>query len=240
MIWRNTKCVVLCAGKGNRLLPFSLERPKAMLEIKEKPVLGHVIDYWRRYTDSFLFVVRYKKEEIIEYARQLSIDAGFIEQPEPRGIADAVSCVEGKVPQEFIVVLGDCICRGDFSFPDDMEQGVGIWQTGNPQDIKQSFSVEIKNGLICKVEEKPRIISNNLCGMGFYFFNNSVFKHIKLTVPSRLRNEVEITDVIQNMIDAGEKIAPVFFTGDYLNITYADDLQRAQRILGGEIKRGSQ
>ena len=231
MSWRDAKCVVLCAGKGNRLLPFSLERPKAMLEIKEKPILGYVIDYWRRYTDSFIFVVRYKKEEIIEYLKKLPINAGFVQQQEPRGIADAVSCVEGEVSDKFIVVLGDCICRGDFSFPDNMEQGVGIWRTDDPEDIKQSFSVEIKNEIICKVEEKPQIISNDLCGMGFYFFNNKVFRYIKLTAPSRLRNEVEITDVIQKMIDAGEKISPVFFSGDYLNITYADDLQRAERIL---------
>ena len=230
MKWRNATCVVLCAGRGNRLLPFSLEKPKAMLEIKEKPILSYVIDYWKRYTDSFVFVVRYKKEEIIKYAGKLPLNVSFVEQGRPRGIADAIFRAKNKVSRDFIVVLGDCICRGKFSFPPRMEQGVGIWKTAKPQDIKQSFSIEIENKIISRVEEKPRIIRNNLCGMGFYFFNQKVFNYIKLTAPSRLRNEVEITDVIQNMISADEKISPVFFKGDYLNITYAEDLRRAQLI----------
>lgn len=69
------------------------------------------------------------------------------------------------------------------------------------------------------------------CGMGFYFFDRKVFDYIEKAVPSPLRNEIEITDVIQNMIDAGEKISPIFFKGDYLNITYTEDLKKAREIL---------
>ena len=54
---------------------------------------------------------------------------------------------------------------------------------------------------------------------------------VKLTEPSKLRNEIEITDVIQNMIDGGEKIKPALFRGDYLNITYPEDLQKAESLL---------
>ncbi|MEK7842515.1 MAG: hypothetical protein AAB197_07555 [Deltaproteobacteria bacterium] len=32
-------------------------------------------------------------------------------------------------------------------------------------------------------------------------------------------------------IDAGEKISPIFFKGDYLNITYTEDLKKAEKIL---------
>jgi bifunctional UDP-N-acetylglucosamine pyrophosphorylase/glucosamine-1-phosphate N-acetyltransferase len=231
MNWDNTKCIVLCAGKGSRLLPLSVEKPKVMVKIKDKPILGYVIDYWKKYTSNFIFIVSYKKEEIIEFVEQLSIKAEFVEQKEPRGIANAVSYAEDKVPDRFIVVLGDCICQGDFSYPKNMEQGVGVWEATSVEDIKQSYSVKIKNSFIYEVEEKPKKIINNLCGMGFYFFNQKVFQYISLTKLSRLRNEIEITDVIQNMINAGEKIAPVFFHGDYLNITYYNDLQRAEKII---------
>ncbi|MCK4649382.1 hypothetical protein KAT51_07650, partial [bacterium] len=92
----------------------------------------------------------------------------------------------------------------------------------------QSYSIKIKNGLICQVKEKPERVFNNLCGMGFYFFNKKIFDYSRLTKPSKLRNEIEITDVIQNMIDGGERISPVFFEGDYLNITFPQDLKKAE------------
>ena len=49
--------------------------------------------------------------------------------------------------------------------------------------------------------------------------------YIDKTPPSNLRNEIEITDVIQNMIDNKEQIKPVFFKGNYLNVTFPEDLK---------------
>jgi len=232
------KCVVLCAGKGSRILPQSIEKAKVMISIADAPILKYVIDYWRKFTRDFIFVVGYKKEDMIKYAQQLPINYHFIEQKDPRGIADAVSCAQGLIPGRFIVVLGDCICKGGFNIPEGMEQGVGVWKTNNVEDIKQSYSIEIKDNLIVRVEEKPKNVFNDLCGMGFYFFDQKVFNYIKITKPSNLRNEVEITDVIQNMIEAGEKISPVFFEGDYLNITYPEDLKKAEKIVqSGKMER---
>ena len=78
--WKNNKikCVILCAGKGSRLLPLSENTHKAMIRIAGKPILGHVIDYWRAYTDDFVFVVHYKKKDIIDYVGTLPIKAEFV------------------------------------------------------------------------------------------------------------------------------------------------------------------
>jgi len=222
---KDLKCVVLCAGKGTRILPHSEDMPKVMIQLDNKPILGYVIDYWKQFIKNFIFVVGYKKEQVIEYVKNFSIDSSFIEQKKLKGIADAIYHVKNLVSGNFIVVLGDCIFDGRFVFPNDMGQGVGVWETNNIEDIRRSYSVEIKGDFLNKVVEKPKEIFNNLCGMGFYFFNNKVFDYIKVTPPSKLRNEIEITDVIQNMIDGGEKIKPVFFKGHYINVTYPEDLR---------------
>lgn len=39
------------------------------------------------------------------------------------------------------------------------------------------------------------------------------------------------TDVIQKMIEAGEPVSPVWFNGDYINITYVEDIERAENII---------
>lgn len=228
--YKNLKCVVLCAGGGRRAFPLSRGKAKVMIPIKKKPILSYVVNYWKRFTNHFIFVVGYRKEQIMEFVKELPINSQFAEQKELKGIAHALLCAESLLEDRFIMVLGDCICRGNFAFPKDMEQGVGVWKTNNQEDIKRSYLVEIRGDLISKVEEKPKRIINNLCGMGFYFFNREVFHYIRLTRPSKLRNEIEITDVIQNMIKAGERISPVFFHGNYLNITYPEDLKKAREI----------
>ncbi|MFH1002671.1 MAG: sugar phosphate nucleotidyltransferase [Chloroflexota bacterium] len=225
------KCLVLCAGRGARVFPYSLERPKVLLEVGGRPILAYVIDYWRQYTDDFVFVVGYKKEQVIEFAGRLPIKAQFAEQAELKGIAHAIGCAREMLPGRFVVALGDCLCRGTFDFPPDMVQGVGVWPTENVAAIRLSYSVEIKDSLIHRVEEKPQRVPNNLCGLGYYFFDQRLFDYIREARPSALRNEIEITDVLQDMIDGREKLAPVFFRGDYLNVTSPDDLPRAARLM---------
>ena len=226
--YKDLKCVMLCAGGGKRAFPLSGDKAKVMVPVKKRPILDYVVGYWKRFTDDFIFVVKYRKEQVIEFAEQLPINSQFVEQKELKGIAHALSYTENLLSDHFIVVLGDCVAKGEFSFPEDMEQGVGVWKTNNILDIKRSYSIEIKDNLISKVVEKPERVFNNLCGMGFYFFNKKVFDYIRRAKPSKLRNEIEITDVIQNMIDGREKISPVFFGGDYLNITFPQDLKKAE------------
>ena len=229
---KNIKCVILCAGKGSRL--NEPELPKSMVSIKNKPILHYIIDYWKNFTDNFIFVVGYKKKKIIEYVKTLDIKYEFIEQKELKGIGYAVSLVENYVDKKFIVVLGDCLCKGEFEFPVNMEQGIGVWETSNTEDIRRSYSVEIEKDKVIKVVEKPKVIINNLCGMGFYFFDKIIFEYIKITPPSFLRNEIEITDVIQKMIDGREHISPVFYNGFYININCREDLIIAEKFLGNE------
>lgn len=203
-----------------------------MIEVNNKPTLGYVIDYWKKYTNDFVFVVGYKKEKVINYVQKLPINAEFVEQKQLNGIAAALLYVEDLVQEHFIVALGDCLYIGDFDIPENVEQCVGVYKTENEDEIKLNYSIEIgEDKYIAGVVEKPKVIINNLCGMGMYLFNRRVFNYIKKTPPSSLRNEVEITDVIENMIEGGEKISPAFFNGQYLNLTHPEDIQKAEKLL---------
>lgn len=208
---------------------MGVNTPKVLLPIGEKLLLHHIIDMWRDSVDSSMFVVGYKWEEVVE---QLPLGATYLVQEEQKGIAHAISQVEGYVEDKFVVALGDCIQSGHFVVPiQGIEQGIGVWITDDKKAIKQSYSVEVSDNLVSRVTEKPKKVINNLCGMGTYFFDTRIFNYIRQTPISPLRGEIEITDTIQLMIDVGEKITPVFFRGRYLNITYPEDLKRAEEIL---------
>lgn len=226
------KCVILCAGEGKRIKPYSNETPKPLIHIKGKPILYYIINYWKQHTNDFIFVVGYKKNQIIKYiTNNFSINAQFIEQQEQKGIADALTYIKEFINDKFIVVLGDCLCKGDFIYPKIMANGIGVWETTNIQDIKQNYSVKINNSLVKRVIEKPNTCINNYCGMGYYFLTKKVFKYIEKTKPSSLRNEIEITDVLQTMIDSNEDISPIFFKGEYLNVTYPYDMTKGEHIV---------
>jgi len=231
-------CVIPCAGEGTRLQSDTegiCRIAKAMVPIRGKPIIWYVIDYWSQFVDDFIFIVKFHKEKIMEYIDSFPIKSSFVEQKELMGIAYALSLTEDMVSDNFIMVLGDCLCRGSFNFPADMETGVGVWATDREEDIKRSYSVEIENDRIIRVVEKPRTLVNNLCGMGFYFFNRKVFDYIRKTKPSKLRNEVEITDTLQEIINGGDILHPVRFNGEYLNVTYTEDIKRAEYLLRNEV-----
>lgn len=221
-------CVVLCGGGGSRLLPLSLLKQKSMIEVNEKPILQHIIDYWKSYTNKFVFIVKYKKEDIINFVKTLPIEAEFVEPNEIKGLADALSYVKDLVGERFFVVLGDCLCKGNFNFPDGIEQGIAVCETDKDEEIARSYSVELgENTVIRKVVEKPQIIPNKMCGMGFYFFKRTIFEYI-----NKAKGKTDdLTTIVQHMIDNGEKVHAIRFNGRYLNITFPNDLERAEEIL---------
>jgi glucose-1-phosphate thymidylyltransferase len=231
------KCVVLCAGQGKRLSPYTDTISKVLNLVGEYPILHHVVNYWQQFAKEFIFIVPSIKSEVSKYAKTLPVKSVCVEQKERRGVANALSYAKPYITGNLILVLGDCFCKGNFSFPHDMDQGVAVWETDDCEAIKQSYSIEYDaDGFLSRVEEKPKYLTNKYCGMGYYFFKSNVFDYIQITLPSKVRNEIEITDVIANMITAGEKISVVKYFGDYININTAQDLRRAALVFSHQCK----
>ncbi|HNV71153.1 MAG TPA: sugar phosphate nucleotidyltransferase, partial [Candidatus Ozemobacteraceae bacterium] len=193
----------------------------------------HIVDFWRSRCPRFVFVVKHGKEELRTYIETLGIAAEFTEPRDLRGIADGLMSARSRLTDRFVVILGDCLFQGHFHLPPDLRLGLGIQRHADAESIHRSYLVELDDSesRIRHVEEKPKILKNNLLGLGFYFLDTRVFPYIERTPPSSLRNEVEITDVMEHMIKAGEPFSPVFFEGGYLNVTYAEDIDRAGVLL---------
>jgi dTDP-glucose pyrophosphorylase len=234
---RFSDCVVLCAGKGTRM---GSEHPKVLIEVNKKAILQYVIDFWKPQVERFIFVIGYKSFEITKYLGQSGLkNYKIVVQKEQKGIAHALLQTESILSGNFVVALGDCVQKGHFMYPKSLQLGCGVWDGAGLDEIYKSYSVFIlscgdKEDWISKVIEKPKMvddIENSHCGMGTYFMDVSCFKYIKNTNPSQLRNEIEITDVIQNMINEGEEITPVRFDGEYINMTSPKDIIEAKRML---------
>lgn len=220
------KCVIPCAGRGTRMGGAT---PKTLVEVNGRTLLGWIVRTWADVVDSYVVVVSPQNERQIRGHLKGIKNVEFAVQPAPAGLADAIlqakKCIEGRL----VVNLGDCIFKGEFEEA-NYELGIGVWKTCNVEETVKSYLVRVgTKGLISSVEEKPSVAPRPAnCGMGVYFLDDRVFHYIrKYEGPS---GGGDFTAVLQTMIDRGEEIKPVWFKGDYINITTPEDIKKAKGL----------
>ena len=217
------KCVMPCAGESSRMSYV----PKHLVQIGGKPLLLHVIDMWKDYVDAFVFVLKKSATYLWEYLPENSV---VVFQDEPRGLANAILRAEGCVSGRFVVNLSDCLYKGRFE-DKDLGLGVGVWRTDDLNELNKSYLVKEHNGLVSEVIEKPdlkEVRTKMNCGMGTYFLDERVFDYIRKARVTP--GGGDFTEVLQDMIDAGEKIMSIWFEGTYINVTHPEDLERAEEM----------
>ena len=214
--------VVLCGGRSAR---FGGDVPKPLVPIHGKPLVWHVVNFWQPAN----LVVVASREFMLHPVAWSPLDGPvqYVIQDEPRGIAHAIARVREFMTGRFIVALGDCIQRGSFIEPDNMVLGVGAHCDPGSEMLRRSnlLLADPDNRLTTSVE-KPHLYT----GMGTYFFDQRIFGYIDQLKPS-VRGELEVNDLLQELVNDGEPVHCVPFRGEYLNVTYAEDIAVAEALL---------
>jgi glucose-1-phosphate thymidylyltransferase len=130
-------------------------------------------------------------------------------QERPGGIAQVLGMAEA-------FAAGDSICAvlGDNIFLDDLSEDIKAFNGGGHlfvtevPDPERFGVVEMNNGKVVSVEEKPKNPKSNLAGTGCYVYDNRCFEVVRNLKPS-YRGELEITDVNKWYLDQGELQASV-------------------------------
>lgn len=205
--------------------------PKTLLMVKGKPVLSHVIDFWKDKVDNFVFIIRREATYLWEF---LPSNGAVVFQDEPQGLADAILRAEPYIKDECVIALGDCFQLGQFALDPCRDLAVGVWETNNDYEILKNYIVGVEDKTITAFTEKPKEITSRLCGMGTYFMDKRVFFYIRKALPSLKPGGGDFTEVLQMMVDCGEVIYPNFFEGTYINVNSPQDLAAADEMLDGE------
>lgn len=238
--WQGSRrlAVVMAGGRSSRFAAAGMH--KSMAPVQGMPVIGHVIDYWRAHADEFVFVVKNGKDALRAYVDSLGIAARYVEPDALRGIANGLLSAEPLVDSRFIMVLGDCFCRGGFEVPGDFTAGhaIGVQHAAVAAEIRRNYAVEVEGDRVVRVEEKPADPPNNLCGTGFYFFEPTVFDAIRATARSARSGEHEITDVLQTLVE-GQGLRALRFDGTYININSPADLDAVEAVFPARRERGA-
>jgi len=224
--------VILCAGKGTRLLPLTENKPKPMLPVGGKPILEYIINKVENLVDNIYLVVKYKKDMIIDYFRDHS-KITFVEQGAIDGTGYALLSARNYVGDEFLVINGDIIFEDDLSGILSYENAMGLVEVENPEN----FGVVLldREGNVVEIEEKPKNPKSNLINGGVYKFQSDVLDILENLEPSE-RGEVELTDAIKELIRE-RRIKGVKLKGYWNDIGRPWDLLDSNRHILKGIKR---
>lgn len=236
--------VIPAAGRGNRIVDLPLTRilPKPMLPILNRPILEYVIRNMKTLgVKTVYMIVGYKGGIIREYfgsGADWDIEIEYLEQNNPKGIAQAIGLAENYISEPFLVILGDDLTATKTldsfarTFGKNNAWAVeAVIPENDVEALKRTCCVTIEDdGRIKEITEKPTNPTSKLRGVGFYLFDPVVFDFIRKTSVSPRRNEKEITDTMQLIAREG-KAYSVMIEGTNLNINTLLDLLKATRNL---------
>ena len=224
------KGLILSGGKGSRLRPLTYTRAKQLVPVANKPVLFYGIEALAAAgVRDIGMVVGDTREEIraaVGDGSRWNVKVTYIEQDAPRGLAHAVLISEAFLANEpFVMYLGDNLLKtGITPFVEEFVRrrpAAQILLTRVPDP--QMFGVaELADGQVVRLVEKPKDPKSDLALVGVYMFGPEVFESVRRITPS-VRNELEITDAIQDLIDRGCAVHPHLVDGWWKDTGKLDD-----------------
>lgn len=245
------KALVLSGGKGTRLRPLTFTTAKQLIPVANKPILGYVMDQilWANIRDFGIIIAPETGRYVKDYINSLgmAINVIYIQQ-EPLGLAHAVKTAKHFLGEDsFVMYLGDNLIG---------ENKDNILDQSKIKRLINKFKIEKLDGLILLKEvenpevfgvaelddkgnilslvEKPKQPRSNLALVGLYIFSHNIHKAIDRIKPS-WRNELEITDSIQELLNMGYKVKGEILDSWWLDTGKKDDILTANQIILDEF-----
>lgn len=238
------KGVILAGGMGTRLSPLTRATNKHLLPVGREPMLFHPIRQMRAAgiddilvitsTDHMGDVVR-----CLGSGKQFGCSLTYRVQEDPGGIAHALALAEGFAGGERIcVILGDNVFQ--YSIRPYAEafraqaQGARVLLKAVTEPRHYGVAALDEKHVI-EIEEKPHAPKSNFAVVGLYFYDGTVFDHIRQIGPSG-RGELEITSVNNRYIAAGLLQYDVCY-GEWTDAGQHESYQQANQILSASDNR---
>jgi len=234
------QAVVLAAGEGQRLRPFTATKPKVMIKVANKPILEHVVSALRAAgIFDIIMVVGYRKERIMDYfgdGSKFGVKISYAFQNQQLGTAHALKQAEGMVDDSFILLPGDNIVDASTVKSAITEPYVLVYK--RVKEISKYGAIVLENGRVREIVEKPKEEISHLANTGIYSLDMEVFEKIgKVT---------SIVEVLNRMIVEGYRIRGVECSGKWYDVVYPWDILRVNDLamefegkrIGGKVEPG--
>ena len=233
------KGIILHGGHGTRLRPLTHTGPKQLLPIANKPMSQYALEDLKNagITEIAIIIGDVYPEKVKNYygdGKSFGLDITYVYQDEPKGIAHAIGlCKEFVGNDKFVVYLGDNIFRSGLKkyinkFTSSADSTlILLAEVTNPS---QFGVAKIENQKIIQIIEKPKSHVSNFAVIGVYFLTPSIFEIIEKLKPS-WRNELEISDTLQILIEEEKKIIYGMITDFWKDTGTPNDIIEANKII---------
>jgi glucose-1-phosphate thymidylyltransferase len=242
------KGIILAGGSGTRLYPLTKVVSKQLMPIYDKPMVYYPLATLMQAGIQDILVIStpeeiHRFENLLGDGSNFGISISYKEQPSPDGLAQAFILAEDFLAgSSAALVLGDNMFYGhdlSKSLQNANAQTSGGTVFGYHVSNPRSYGVVEFNdaGTAISVEEKPVEPKSNYAVPGLYFFDERVVEFAKNVKPSP-RGELEITDVIDQYLKAGELKVEIMGRGTaWLDTGTHDDLLAAAQFISTIDKR---
>jgi NDP-sugar pyrophosphorylase family protein len=213
--------IVLAAGLGTRLRPYSEAISKAAMPVAGVPIVLRVIEQLRAagVEGRFIVIARSPRHDIVplivEHARRSGYEVSFGYQDEQRGSAHALMQVPGSQRLDDDVLIGAC---DNLYEPDELKRLVAQHAERGPdgtlavlrvppEKMTASSNVVVDGERVTHVVEKPRVnqIASPFAGPCLYAFSPKIFGYLGAVAESP-RGELEFQDAMQAFIGDGARV----------------------------------
>ncbi len=240
------KALVLAGGSGSRLRPITHTSAKQLLPVANKPVLFYVLeaiaDAGIRDVGIIVGDTAPAIQEAVGNGRAFGLDATYIRQDAPLGLAHAVLIARDFLgDDDFVMYLGDNFIVGGITpLVDEFSASrpdAQIMLT-TVADPRQFGVAELDAaGEVIGLAEKPCHPKSDLALVGVYIFTPAVHEAVRQLKPSD-RGELEITEAVQWLIDDGRKVASTLVTGYWKDTGNVADMLEVNRMVLEGIQTG--
>ncbi|HYM44889.1 MAG TPA: glucose-1-phosphate thymidylyltransferase [Solirubrobacteraceae bacterium] len=239
------KGLILSGGRGTRLRPITHTSAKQLVPVANKPVLFYGIEAMAGAgIERVGIVIAPETGAEIEAAAgdgsRFGVQIEYIVQDEPLGLAHALLTAEpflGDSP--FVMYLGDNLLQGGIAelvaafrehAPDALILLTPVPDPENYGVAELADAPAGEVGRVVRLVEKPSAPATDLALVGVYMFTAAVHDAARAIAPSA-RGELEITDAIQRLLDAGMCVEPHIVRGWWKDTGRLEDMLEANRLI---------
>lgn len=232
------KGLILSGGLGTRLRPLTYTSAKQLVPVANKPVLFYTIeDLVASGITDIGIVVGQTAPEIkaaVGSGERWNAKMTYIEQPAPLGLAHAVIVAEDYLEAEpFVMYLGDNMLEDSIApFVQSFKENNWDCQVllKRVSNWEQFGVAELEDERVKRLVEKPREFVSDLALVGVYMFNHHIFEAVHNIKPS-WRNEYEITDAIQYLLDHNYHVHPRVLDGWWIDTGKLEDMLEVNHLV---------
>lgn len=221
--------VILCAGNGSRMRPFTNFYPKSLLPIKDKIALEIVVWEALKSGAKHIIFVHNKEDVFIKsfskwFNEEYKTDAkfSFCVQQEKTGAGGAVMACEHLVKKPFFLAFSDDLTKSSVPVLSQLEE---IYRKSQKNVVAVRFvkkSLAQNYGILkptvffenyfefCGIVEKPKVpFKQNFANFGRYVLTPEIFKILK-TLPKEDNGEIYLTKAFDVLAKENKIVAHKF------------------------------